>query len=414
MGLPKLRFKGYKGEWLEFKIGDIATVSTGLTPLRSNHSYYESGSIPWVKTMDLNNSFIKSTDEMVNEKAIRDTSLTLLPSNTLLVAMYGGFNQIGRTGITTFVGVTNQAISALRPKDDFFDVIFLQNYLNHKVGNWRNVAASSRKDPNLTKRDIENFKVYLPSKEEQIKVASFFYLIDQKIEKQQEKIEQLEQFKKGMLQKIFSQEIRFKDENKQNFPEWGTTPLSDLGSFIKNYSFSRSMEGEGDYQHIHYGDIHAKFSGIIFSQTELPSLSIDSDASYTLLENGDVIFADASEDTSDLGKSVVLLEVGKRRIIGGLHTHCFRPNSRLDSLFLHFFTQTDEYRKFISVNANGVSVFGLSKPALSSLDIPLPNIKEQVKVSRYLYMLSQKIELHKKKKSELEALKKGLLSQMLV
>jgi type I restriction enzyme S subunit len=217
-----------------------------------------------------------------------------------------------------------------------------------------------------------------------------------------------------MLQKIFSQEIRFKDENGQDFPEWETAHLGDLGSFIKSYSFSRNMEGEGEYQHIHYGDIHSKFSGIILSQTEIPSLIIDSDSSYTLLEDGDVIFADASEDTSDLGKSVVLLEVDNRKIIGGLHTLCFRPDNRLDSLFLHFFTQTDEYRKFIKANANGVSVFGLSKPALSSLEIPLPDIKEQIKISSFLYKLSRKIELLKRKKTELEEMKRGFMSQMFV
>ncbi|MED1788349.1 restriction endonuclease subunit S [Brevibacillus laterosporus] len=218
---------------------------------------------------------MKATDEKVSERAISETSLTLLPSDTLLIAMYGGFNQIGRTGITTFVGVTNQAISSLIPKGDFFDVVFLQNYLNHNVGKWRNVAASSRKDPNLTKSDIENFKVVLPDKEEQSKIASFLSLLDQKIEKKQEKIEQMELLKKGMLQKIFSQDIRFKDENGREFPEWREVALGDLGSFVKSYAYSRSYEGEGEYYHIYYGDIHSKFKGIVDSETEIPSLSID-------------------------------------------------------------------------------------------------------------------------------------------
>ncbi|AIG26795.1 restriction endonuclease subunit S [Brevibacillus laterosporus] len=265
----------FKGKWQEIKIGAIATVSSGLTPLRSNLSYYEKGTIPWVKTMDFNNSFIKATDEKVSERAISETSLILLPSDTLLIAMYGGFNQIGRTGITTFVGVTNQAISSLILKGDFFDVVFLQNYLNHNVGKWRNVAASSRKGPNLTKSDIENFKVVLPDKEEQSKIASFLSLLDQEIEKQQEKIEQMELLKKGMLQKIFSQDIRFKDENGREFPEWREVALGDLGSFVKSYAYSRSYEGEGEYYHIHYGDIHSKFKGIVDSETEIPSLSID-------------------------------------------------------------------------------------------------------------------------------------------
>ena len=228
MNVPQLRFSGFEDTWSKKKIKEIAVVTSGLTPLRSRNDFFKNGTIPWVKTMDLNNSIIKDTQEYVNEVAMKETSLRLLPANTLLIAMYGGFNQIGRTGIISFTGTTNQAISALTPKENSFSPFFLQSYLNFNVEKWKRLAASSRKDPNITKSDIENFFVRLPSIAEQDKMASFFKLIEQKIEKQQEKIEKLEQFKKGMMQMIFSQELRFKDKDGGEFPEWEEKLLNQI------------------------------------------------------------------------------------------------------------------------------------------------------------------------------------------
>lgn len=405
---PKLRFSGFKGPWRSTTLGHHVKEYRKLKE--------GGGSIPIATSsrrgLFLQGEYYSGDRSYVNE----DIQFKIVPRGFIT------YRHMSDDSIFHF-NINNIADEVLVSPEypvfttnDTMSTLFIHKYLNSSK-RFRKFCEMQKLGGTRTRlyfNKLVQFSLYLPSIEEQQKIAAFFSLLDQKIDKQQEKIDQLELFKKGMLQKIFSQEIRFKDEKGQEFPEWDSSILEELGSFIRSYSFSRSVEGEGEYQHIHYGDIHSKFSGVITSQTELPSLSIAPDSSYTLLQNGDVIFADASEDTSDLGKSVVLLEADSRKIIGGLHTHCFRPDSRLDSLFLHFFTQTNEYKKFININANGVSVFGLSKPALSSLNIPLPDIKEQKKISGFLYQLSKKIELHRMKKIELESMKKGFMGQMFV
>ncbi|WP_220466421.1 restriction endonuclease subunit S [Dyadobacter psychrotolerans] len=99
--------------WEMKKIKDIGKVTSGTTPLRSNKTYHTDGNIPWVKTTDLNNSLIINTEEKVTELALKETSLRIYPKNTVLVAMYGGFNQIGRTGILGIDAAINQALSAI-------------------------------------------------------------------------------------------------------------------------------------------------------------------------------------------------------------------------------------------------------------------------------------------------------------
>lgn len=160
-----------------------------------------------MKTTDLNNSLINDTSEKLTDIVLNN--LKLLSKDTVLIAMYGGFNQIGRTGILNIKATTNQAISPLIKKGNY-NSKFLQSYLNFNVKQWRCFAASSWKDPNITKRDIEKFKIPYTCLEEQEKIGTFFSKLDRQIELEEKKLELLEQQKKGYMQNIFSQDLRMK------------------------------------------------------------------------------------------------------------------------------------------------------------------------------------------------------------
>ncbi len=145
-------------DWEMVKIKDIGKITSGTTPLRSNMSYHLNGTIAWVKTTDLNNALIAETEEKITEKALKETSLRIYPKDTVLVAMYGGFNQIGRTGLLAIEATINQALSAISVDKNSVDPFFLLCWLNGKVGLWKNLAGSSRKDPNITSKDVGDFQ----------------------------------------------------------------------------------------------------------------------------------------------------------------------------------------------------------------------------------------------------------------
>ncbi|PML09886.1 restriction endonuclease subunit S [Vibrio lentus] len=149
-------------DWVMKKIKDFAKVQAGATPLRSNKDYFDNGTTYWVKTLDLNNGEINFSEEKISDKAIQKTSCKVKPINTVLVAMYGGFNQIGRTGILKVEAATNQAISAIEVDESIVLPEYLLHVLNAKLEYWKKVAISSRKDPNITKDDVENFPVPIP------------------------------------------------------------------------------------------------------------------------------------------------------------------------------------------------------------------------------------------------------------
>ena len=144
-------------------IMDVAEVRAGATPLRGEHErYFADGNVPWVKTLDLNEGTITQTDENITQAAVDENSCKVRPAGTVLIAMYGGFNQIGRTGLLGVPAATNQAVAALEALDPGVRPRYLLEVLQAGRPWWRRVAASSRKDPNITKADIERFRFPLP------------------------------------------------------------------------------------------------------------------------------------------------------------------------------------------------------------------------------------------------------------
>ncbi len=148
-------------EWPLVPISELFNTKSGTTPRRDNPAYFSDGHIPWVKTLDLNDGPIRDTDECVTDLALAETHLEILPKGTVLIAMYGGFNQIGRSGVLEIEAVHNQAMTALLPTKKvepyYLNAIFV-SYREH----WKTVANSTRKDPNITKSDVINFRLPLP------------------------------------------------------------------------------------------------------------------------------------------------------------------------------------------------------------------------------------------------------------
>ncbi len=207
--------KGYKKteygivptQWWIKKLIDVGNIVTGSTPLRSDEGYFN-GEIPWVKTTDLNNSYITSTEEKITEKALDETAVKLVAPNSILVAMYGGFNQIGRTGLTKMVCTTNQAIASFEVDEKRYNSEYILHWLNAQRDCWIRFAASSRKDPNITKKDVEDFPIFLMSYHEQKKISQVLSIWDRAIELKEKLLEQRKFQKKGLMERLLTGKVR--------------------------------------------------------------------------------------------------------------------------------------------------------------------------------------------------------------
>ncbi|MFF0969986.1 restriction endonuclease subunit S [Streptomyces sp. NPDC003703] len=197
--------------WGVASISDICSVGSGTTPPRSEADlYYSRSGTSWVKTLDLNEGILWSTDEQVTASALRNLNLRVYPKSTVLVAMYGGWAQIGRTALLGVPAAVNQAVCALEVKDvDRVLPAYLMAALQQGRIRWRSVGVSTRKDANITKGDVEKFLVPIPELDEQRRIAEIVSDISQRVNQGLGLIRRLELFKKSVLGDLAAGRVRF-------------------------------------------------------------------------------------------------------------------------------------------------------------------------------------------------------------
>ncbi len=198
--------------------------------------------------------------------------------------------------------------------------------------------------------------------------------------------------------------------------EWEVKPLDEIFEFHSTANNSRAdLSNSGDTFYIHYGDIHTKFHQYIdFSKDAIPKIPSSLCRNATALKNGDIVIADASEDTEGIAKAVEVqgLEHGVKAI-SGLHTILLR-DSRQNYIngFKGLLREIETVKKQIKRLAVGVKVYSVSKTVLKQVLLPLPSHPEQQKIAECLSSIDELITAQSQKLVSLKTHKKGLMQQL--
>lgn len=311
------------------------------------------------------------------------------------------------------------------PKENRADLKFVLLFFLRKRGKSLLELASpggAGRNKTLGQDSFAELKITLPRKEEQEKVANFIRAINSRLSQLRRKRELLQTYKRGVMQKIFSRKIRFKQDDGSDFPAWEEKRVLDIFDWIKTNSLSRENLNydSGTVQNIHYGDIHGKFKSQFKLQNEEVPYITDSEF-VSNLDNesfcrvGDIVIADASEDYADIGKTIEIIEVESRKLVAGLHCFIARPKENLLSVgFSGYLFQDESVRNKIRKIAQGISVLGISKSNLGNVVLPYPHPSEQGKIANFLTAIDQKIEAVSRQIDLAEQFKKGLLQKMFV
>lgn len=195
-------------EWKVVKLGEIAKLESGGTPSRQKLEYWKRGTIPWIKSGELNDTLIYDSEEKITELGLKNSSAKIFPKGTLLIALYGA--TVGKTGILSIEASTNQAVCAILPAfPNTFDSKFLQYcliLLREKL-----IAQSSGgAQSNIYLYVLKNFKIPLPPLEEQKKIAEILSKWDRVIELKKAKKEKLERMKKKVMELLLTGKVRVK------------------------------------------------------------------------------------------------------------------------------------------------------------------------------------------------------------
>jgi type I restriction enzyme S subunit len=186
--------------WAIKKIGEIATVSSGGTPDRTNPEFYD-GKNPWVKSGEINLRKIRNTEEHISDSAIEQSSAKWVPKGAVLVAMYGA--TAGKVARLMIDATLNQAISAVVTKDDSSHSDYLFHSLEFNSEELLKSLQGSGQ-PNLSGGLIKGLKILLPPPPEQQKIAAILTAVDEVIESTQAQINKLKDLKTGMMQELLT------------------------------------------------------------------------------------------------------------------------------------------------------------------------------------------------------------------
>jgi len=189
--------------WKVIKIKQVGKTSSGATPSRSKEfDYFENASIPWIKTLDLNDSNIFESSEKITQEALNKSSCSIMPIDTVCVAMYGGAGTIGKCGQLKIQAATNQAICSIVCNEKIFSNFLLYHLIAIRQY-WMYYALGTRKDPNINQNVVSEMKIILPPLPEQKAIAEYLdkkcAAIDEIIAEKENLITDLELYKKSLI-----------------------------------------------------------------------------------------------------------------------------------------------------------------------------------------------------------------------
>lgn len=198
------RLPGFSGEWELKRLGDVADMGSGGTPLSSVAAYYD-GDIPWVSISDMTKGgkVIYSTDRYLTEQGFANSAAQMFPAGTVMYAMYASLGECSIAGIPL---CTSQAILGIRPRNKLFGE-FLFYYLTSLKAIVKTLGQQGAQ-ANLNKGMVQNFQISLPSVEEQIAIATALSDLDTELTTLEARREKTLALKQGMMQQLLTGRIR--------------------------------------------------------------------------------------------------------------------------------------------------------------------------------------------------------------
>ena len=381
-------------------MGDYGKVVTGNTPPTKDIENYENGTYLWASPADLGT--IKSITETKTMLSAQGFSKTrTLPKGSVLVTCIG--STIGKAGMATKEMSTNQQINSIvvnENNDNEFVYYAIQSAFPRYLS-----SIAVQAVPIISKSAFEMLPNKRPCLQEQKKIGKFLSLLDERIATQNKIIDKLQSLIKGM------------EDNLLDNPLWEKTYLRSFMQFFPTNSLSWEQLSykEGAIRNLHYGLIHG-FQTRGINSASLPMIKNEAvPKQYTLCQVGDVAFADASEDTGEIAKSVEFVDTIEGNTICGLHTiHGRDIKNRTVVGFKGFAFNSRYFHNQIKRLAQGTKVFSITANNLSSCYVYLPDLETQKAIVKLLKAYEAQLIVSRKTLKQYEKQKQYLLRQMFI
>lgn len=416
--IPELRFPEFKsdGEWILETIGTIADTFSGGTPTVGNREYY-GGDIPFIRSGEISND---KTELFITESGLSNSSAKMVDKGTILYAMYGATS--GEVAISKISGAINQAILAIIPKSQEYNTRYIYHYLKHNKQYILDKYLQGGQG-NLSANIINNLPIYFPcdsegkvSIKEQQKIADCLSSLDEYIYVTKQKVDQLKEHKKGLMQCLFP--AKGKTTPEFRFPgccdtkEWDNSSLGAIGDTFGGLSGKSSDDFGSGRPFVTYKQVF-DFSEVSIKDCSL--VRIVESESQNKLEYGDVLVTMSSETPEEIGYTAVVTNKNIPECY--LNSFCFIyrlfDNESIDVEFLIYLFSSEAYRAAVVRIAQGITRFNISKIKFKEIELAIPETKdEQRKIATILSSIDKQIAEYDKKIKAFELHKKGLMQQL--
>lgn len=384
--VPKVRFSEFSNSYEEYSFEDLFIFSTGKN-IKQNEAAPEF-KIPCVRYGELYYMYGEVITKIINRTNLSESELRLSKGNEILLPSAGEDPMdIGSASALTLKGVAiGRTINVLRPaKDKTVVQIYVAYYINQKLRRKISTLAKGYSISNVYNSDLKKLKIILPTFPEQQKVADLLQTTDAWLDNLRQQKTALETYKRGMVQKLFTQQVRFKDDNGKDFPEWQEKKVGDVSVKSNTGVAAGSLEGN-DGEYAVYG-ASGLYKHVDFYQEEEPYIAI-------------------IKDGSGVGRTSIY--PGKSSVIGTLNV--IKPESGVDTYFLYMLVSQLNLLKYVV----GGAIPHIYYKDYKREKVMVPVIEEQRKISGFLAALDDTISAKAAEIASVEQWKKGLMQKLFI
>lgn len=407
MNVPKLRFTKYNDEWNTVKLGDLMEKGkAGGTPTSSNKDYY-GGTIPFLSINDMTSQgkYITYTSKLITQKGLENSSAWILPKNSLLYSIYAS---VGFVGINLINMATSQAIYGIILKKEV-NIQYLYYYLLNFKRNLHKYIETGTQG-NINAKILKNFKINIPSLDEQGKIASFLSSVDNKIELLKDKKDKYVEFKHYLLQNLFprNDELTPKLRFTEYHDEWNYTRLKDVSDIKGGKRIPKGnslLTTSNNHPYITVSDMENNTINTT-NLKYIPETVVDQLKHYTITEND--IYISVAGTIGLVGKIPSILNGANLTENADKIT-----NLKINQDFLLYLLQTDILKNLIHRTKTDNAQPKLALKEIRNMVIKYPSLSiEQCKIASFLSSVDKKIDLLDQDIKLVKEYKKGLLQNM--
>lgn len=393
--VPRLRFEEFNGKWELRKLGDSSEIIMGQSPPGDSYNTNGDGE-------PLVNGPVEFTSRYPVKIKWTTMPTRFCKSGDILFCVRG--STTGRMNIANDKYCIGRGVAAIRAKSNS-NTTFIELLLIKNLSKILSLSAGST-FVNLDSKSLRGFKFHFPSLPEQKKIATFLTAVDTKIQQLTEKKALLEQYKKGVMQQLFRQEIRFRKENGEEYPNWENRKFSEI--LFEHKENSRGTE------EVFSVSVH---KGLINQIEHLGrSFAAANTSHYNLVKPSDIVYT--KSPTGDFPYGIIKQSrVNKNVIVSPLYGVFTPETEALGYILNDYFCSKENVHNYLHsiIQKGAKNTINITNKTFLSKSLKLPVSKEeQQKIANFLTSTDEKIEQVGRQLEGIRDFKKGLLQQMFV